>query len=64
VYVDIPDDPKLVDDEDRPLGSAVREKDTVRLCDLSVRIEIAKKRIGDAPKAFGPCMEAVSAVYA
>ena len=62
MHVHVADDAALVDHEDCALRIALAAQHTVELCHLAMRVEVAEKRVGDAPQAFRPCPQAVFAV--
>ncbi len=54
VYIDVLDDPILVDYKDRPLGDSTFSQDTELQSDMALRIKIAEKGIRKAPQRPHP----------
>ena len=48
------DEPKFIDDEDRPFGLPLRAQHTIFLRNHAVRPKITQQRIGDPTQAFCP----------
>ena len=63
VHIDVADDARAVDDDDRALGPAdLLVEDAVGLRDLSVRPEVAAQRVLGPAERIGPGLERVDAV--